>query len=48
MNFRTLLDSECISTIVMGSRVEKLYTEKDDVIQWHTQAGNITTNMNII
>ena len=23
---------------------EKLHPEKDDMIQWHTLAGNITTN----
>ena len=27
----------------MGRLVGKLYTEKDAVMQWHTQAGNFTT-----
>ena len=42
-NFRILLDSGCNSMILMRSLVEKLHPEKDDVMQWHTQAGNITT-----
>ena len=28
----------------MGRIVEKLYPEKDAVMQWQTHAGNITTN----
>ena len=31
----------------MGRLVEKLHTEKYDVVQWHTQAGNITNNHNV-
>ena len=27
--------------------VEKLHPERDAVMQWHTQAGNITTNLKI-
>ena len=46
-NFRILLDSGCSSTILMGGVVEKLKPEKHDVMQWHTQARNITTNLNI-
>ena len=41
------LDSRCSSTIVMGRIVEKLCLEKDYVMQWHTQAGNITTNFKV-
>ena len=33
--------------IVMGRLVENLRTEKYDVVQWHTQAGNITTNLKV-
>ena len=46
-NFQILLSSRCSPTIIMGSIVEKLYPEKDAVIQWHTQAGNITTNLKV-
>ena len=42
--FLIILDSGCISTIVMGSPVEKLHPEKDEVLQCHTQSGNVTTN----
>ena len=31
----------------MVSLVNKLYPEKDDVVQWHTKSGNITTNLKI-
>ena len=27
--------------------VEKLYPKKDDVVQWHSQDGNITTNIKV-
>ena len=43
-NLRIILDSGCISTIVMGRLVGKLFPEKYSVMQWTTQAGNITTN----
>ena len=43
-NFLIILDSGCSSTIVMGRIVGKLNTEKYSVMQWHTQAGNITIN----
>ena len=46
-NSRTLFNSECNSPIVMGRLVVKLFTEKYDVMQWHMQAGNITTNFRI-
>ena len=42
-NFRTLLNSGCISIVVMGRLVEKLHPDKDDLMQCHTQVGNITT-----
>ena len=44
-NFCILLGGGCNSTIVMGRLVEKLYTEKDDLMQWHTKAGNINTGV---
>ena len=44
---RIILYSGCSSMIIMGRPVEKLHPEKDDVVQWHTQAGNITTNIKV-
>ena len=46
-NFQILLDSVYISTIVMERLAEKLKLEKDNVIKWHTKAGNITTNIKV-
>ena len=46
-NFQSLLESGCSSKIVMGGLVEKLFLETDDVMQWHTQAGNITNNYKV-
>ena len=43
-----LLESRCSSMIVMGGLVEKLRTEKDVMMQWHTKAGNITTTYEVI
>ena len=31
----------------MGRLVEKLHPEKDDMMQWHTQARNVTTNIKV-
>ena len=47
MNFRILLDSECSSTIVIAILVEKIKPEKYAVMQCHTQAVNITTNLKV-
>ena len=46
-NFRILLDSVCIFMIVMGGLVGKIRLEKDAVMQWHTQVGNITNNLKV-
>ena len=46
-NFRILLDSGCSSKIVIGRLVNKLGLEKDSLVQWNTQAGNITTNLKV-
>ena len=46
-NFRILLDSVCSSAILMGRLVEKLGPKIYYVIQYHTQAGNITTNLKV-
>ena len=46
-NFQILLDSICSSTIVMGGLVEKLCLEKDSMMQCHTQARKITTNLKV-
>ena len=45
-NFRILLYSGCSYTIVVKRIVEN-YTLKYAVMQWQTQAGNITTNLNV-
>ena len=46
-NYRILLDSVCSYTIVTRRLVQKLRPRKDDVMQWQTQAGNITTNLKV-
>ena len=46
-NFCILLDSGCIPTIVMGRLIEKLHHDKYALMQWNTQAGNITTNLKV-
>ena len=47
LNIQILLDSGCITKILIGRLVEKLHPGKYSVVQWHTQAGNATTNINI-
>ena len=44
-NFQILFDSKCILTLVIIRLLEKLRREKDIVMQWHIQAGNITSNI---
>ena len=44
--FGILLDIECSSKIVMKRLITKLIPIEDNVVQWNTQAVNITTNMN--
>ena len=46
-NFRILLDSGCSSTIVMRRLVQKLRPEIYAMVQWKTQAGNITTDVKV-
>ena len=46
-NFRIILDSGCSSTILMVRLVEKLHPDKYYLMQWHTEAVNITTNLNV-
>ena len=46
-NSRILLGIGFIFTIIMIRLVEKLNLEKDAVMQWQTQAGNITTNFKV-
>ena len=41
------MDSGFSSTIVTGRQFEKIHPDKDDVIQWYTQVGNITTNIKV-
>ena len=45
--FHIPLGSGCSSTIVTGRLVDKLYPEKDAPMQWHTQDGNITTDLKV-
>ena len=46
-NFRILLDNGCIATIVMVRLITKLNPKEDYVMQCHTQAINITTNLKV-
>ena len=46
-NFQIVLGSGCSSTIVIGRLVGKHTLEKYDVMQRHTQAVNITTNLKV-
>ena len=46
-NFRIILDSGCSSTIVMGRLIQKIIPKIENVMQWHMQAGNITTNQHV-
>ena len=45
--FRILLDSGCSSRIIKKRLITKIGTKRDAVMQWHTQAGNITTNLKV-
>ena len=42
-HFRIILDSGFSSTTLMGRLVKNIHPEKYYVMQWHTQAVNITT-----
>ena len=44
-NFQILLDSRFSSTIIIGLLTTKL--KKYDVMQWHTQADNLSTNLKV-
>ena len=46
-NFQIILNSGCSSTIAMGKFVEEINPEKYAMMQQHTQAGNITTNLKV-
>ena len=46
-NLKIILESGFTSKIRMGKLVEKLHPEKDAVVQWHTQAGNITPSFKV-
>ena len=46
-NFQIPLESGCSSAILMGRIVEKLRLEKDAVMQWHIQDGNVSTNLKV-
>ena len=45
--FRILLDSGFSSTVVMGRLMSKLTPKKGDIMQCHTQADKITTNLRV-
>ena len=42
--FWILLDSGFSSMILLGRLVGKIHPDKDAVMQWHKQYGNVTTN----
>ena len=42
--FRILFDSGSSSVIVIERLFKILHHNKDDVVQWHMEASNITTN----
>ena len=46
-NFQIILDSGYSSTIVARRIVGKLNPDKDAVMQWYTQAGNITNDLKV-
>ena len=46
-SYQIMLDNGCSSMIVMGNLVEKLCLKKYAVMQYHTQAGNITTDLEV-
>ena len=46
-NFHIILDIGCISTIVIGRLVKQISLVEDFLMQWNTQAGNITTNLKV-
>ena len=46
-NFQILLDIGCSSTIVMRRLIIKLKNKEDSVIQFKTQALNITTDIKV-
>ena len=45
--FQILLDIVCSSTILIWRLVKRIGPKKGVVMQWHTQAGNITTNIKV-
>ena len=46
-NFCILLDSGCSYTIIMRRLMKKLNPKRDDLMQYHTKVGNITTNLKV-
>ena len=46
-NFRILFYSGCGSTILMRRLIKKIKTKKYDMMQWHMQQGNISTNLKV-
>ena len=46
-NFRIILDTGCISTIVTGRLIPKLSPKEGNMMKRHTQAGSITTNLKV-
>ena len=46
-SFRFLLDSVFVSTIGMRRLISKFGPKKDDLMQFHTQSGNITTKFKV-
>ena len=46
-NFHILMDSRRSSTIIMRRLITKINPKRYAVMQWHTQEGNIITNLNV-
>ena len=46
-NFRTLLDTECSSIILMKRILTKLKTKEYSMMKWCIQAGNINNKMKV-
>ena len=46
-NFQIVLDSGCSSMILIWRLLKRLVPKKGAAMQWHTQAGNINTNIKV-
>ena len=44
---RILFNSGCSSKIMIRKLITKINPKRDNLMQWHKKAGNITTNINV-